>query len=87
MTECSRRRIYGAEPDPYATLPGHDYVQLLGGPLDGQLLNITGLTPEQRVVGVYLIAPHTTCVPGRRVVYVPAAGRADDVWVWQGQVP
>lgn len=55
MTEHPQRRIYGAEGDPYAIRPGHEYVQLFGGPLDGQLLNITGLTLEQRITGVHLI--------------------------------
>ncbi|MFD9142737.1 hypothetical protein ACFVY7_18330 [[Kitasatospora] papulosa] len=87
MTERTRRRIYGAEPDPYATLPGHEYVQLLVGPLDGQLLNITGLTPEQRDIGVHLIAPHSTYGGSGRSLYAPAERlRRDGAWVWRGDL-
>ncbi|AGJ52561.1 hypothetical protein ACN6LF_005471 [[Kitasatospora] papulosa] len=87
MTEHPQRRIYGAEGDPYAIRPGHEYVQLFGGPLDGQLLNITGLTLEQRITGVHLITPRSVYGPGGRASYAPASDHPDEHWVWEGDVP
>jgi hypothetical protein len=60
MTE-HRPRIYGSDhddPDPYTLTLGHDYVELVGGPLDGQLLDVTGLTDEECADGALLI-----CLP------------------------
>ncbi|MEV7907476.1 hypothetical protein [Streptomyces anulatus] len=34
------------------------YVELIGGPLDGQLLNVTSYTPEERADGALLISNH-----------------------------
>lgn len=41
-----QRRVYGADhddPDP-GPRPGHTYRELVGGPLDGLLLDVTGWT-------------------------------------------
>ncbi|WP_432104471.1 hypothetical protein [Streptomyces sp. bgisy091] len=52
MTEQTRPRIYGSgQGDACATLPDHEYVELAGGPLDGQLLDVTGLTTDERTAG------------------------------------
>ncbi|MFJ6438629.1 hypothetical protein [Streptomyces sp. NPDC091416] len=66
MTEHTRPRIYGTghdDPEAHAKRPGHDYVELTGGPLDGQLLDVIGLTANEGTAGAYLItpagAPHT----------------------------
>ncbi|WP_331728738.1 hypothetical protein [Streptomyces anulatus] len=76
MTEHTPRRIYGADhddSDPYATTPGHD-VELVGGPLDGQLLDVTALTPR------------SAYGPGGRADYEPRPGCATR-WDWSGDVP
>ncbi|MFJ8982562.1 hypothetical protein [Streptomyces sp. NPDC102282] len=90
MTEPTRPRVYGADhdgTDPCATHPGHEYVELTGGPLDGQLLDVTGLTADERTTGAYLITPHSTYGPGGRASYGPTFSRPDGPWVWEGDVP
>ncbi|MDX3186163.1 hypothetical protein AB0D56_32690 [Streptomyces sp. NPDC048209] len=90
MTEHTRPRIYGTDhdsPDPHTTLPGHEYVELSGGPLDGQLLDVTGLTDDERTAGAYLITPHSTYGPGGRASYGPTFTRPNGPWVWEGDAP
>ncbi|WP_331735262.1 hypothetical protein OG379_40440 (plasmid) [Streptomyces sp. NBC_01166] len=90
MTEHTRPRVYGADhdgTDPHATRPDHKYVPLDGGPLDGQLLDVTGLTADERTLGAYLITPHSAYGPGGRASYAPTFSRPDGPWVWEGDVP
>ncbi|MFH9681156.1 hypothetical protein [Streptomyces globisporus] len=50
--------IYGTDhddPGPRTPTPGHVYVDLVGGPLDGQLLDVTAYTPEERSSGGALL--------------------------------
>ncbi|MCY1649420.1 hypothetical protein ACN6LF_002203 [[Kitasatospora] papulosa] len=61
--------------DPHTTLPGHQYIELTGGPLDGQPFDATGLTPDERTTGAYLITPHSTYGPGGRASYGPTSTR------------
>ncbi|MYR09029.1 hypothetical protein GTY62_00045 [Streptomyces sp. SID724] len=89
MTEHTSPRIYGSDhddPDPYTTTHGHTYVELVGGPLDGQLLDVTALTADERTDGALLISDHGVHGPGGRSDYVP---RDDDLdrWRWNGDVP
>jgi hypothetical protein len=65
---------------------GHEYVQLLGGPLDGQLVDVTGWTPEQRQTGVAMISPNSLYGDiGGRSWYGPDPDRpVPDRWVWEG---
>ncbi|MFF1271008.1 hypothetical protein ACFVZE_34820 [Streptomyces anulatus] len=89
MTEHTPRRIYGADhddPDPYTTTPGHVYVELVGGPLDGQLLDVTALTTDERADGALLIAPRSAYGPGGRADYEPRPGNTGR-WDWSGDVP
>ncbi|WWM29141.1 hypothetical protein QBW33_35275 [Streptomyces sp. B21-104] len=82
--------MYGTDhdsPDARATRPGHDYVELTGGPLDGQLLDVTGLTDDERTQGAYLITPHSAHGPGGRTSYGPTFSRPHGPWVWEGDVP
>ncbi|MFF3787999.1 hypothetical protein [Streptomyces sp. NPDC001933] len=61
-------------------------MELVGGALDGQLLDVTGWTTEQRSGGALLIT---------EVGMYGAGGRADyeqrpddpDRWDWHGDVP
>lgn len=53
MDELLRRRLYGADhddPDP-GPQPGHAYRELVGGPLDGLLLDVTGWSDGQLAAG------------------------------------
>ncbi|MFJ3176612.1 hypothetical protein ACIPJK_38535 [Streptomyces roseus] len=82
----------GAEPsgrDP-GPKPGHVYGELVGGPLDGMLLDVTGWEPEEVVDGVVLMSEQGAFGPGRSD-YEPAdtdpgAGGVGR-FVWRGDVP
>ncbi|GAA3183676.1 hypothetical protein GCM10010451_36010 [Streptomyces virens] len=60
-----RHRVYGAGPDHPGPRPDRRYAELVGGPLDGLLLDITGWTPDEVDTGV---APATEV--GRTAVSV-----------------
>ena len=66
--------MYGAEPDePAGPEEGHAYRELVGGPLDGLLLDVTGWTPEQLLgedAAVALICEVGRYGPGGRAHYV-----------------
>ncbi|OKK16332.1 hypothetical protein AMK16_25540 [Streptomyces sp. CB00455] len=68
--------------------PGRAYVRLVGGPLDGQLLDVTNLPEQERVEGVLLVTDRGLFGPGGRALYSPAA--ADDregPFLWDGDTP
>src|SRR5690242_6920098 len=51
------QRVYGADhddPDP-GPRPGHAYVELVGGALDGLLLDVTGWTGQDLEAGAALV--------------------------------
>ncbi|MEW2515763.1 hypothetical protein [Streptomyces sp. NPDC046870] len=50
-----RGRVYGADPDHPGPLAGRSYVELVGGPLDGLLLDITGWTQDEIGTSVSLL--------------------------------
>ncbi|MFJ3883345.1 hypothetical protein ACIPW5_38595 [Streptomyces sp. NPDC090077] len=85
------RRVYGSEPDDPEPGPqsGHAYVELVGGPLDGMLLDITGWDTDEIVDGALLICQRGQYGPGRRSAYEPAEGHGGDLsrFVWRGDVP
>lgn len=60
------QRVYGSEHDDpvLGPQPGHEYRELTGGPLDGQLIEVTGWTEEEITTGAYLITPHSAYGPG-----------------------
>lgn len=82
------RRVYGSDhddPDP-GPEPGHRYAELVGGPLDGELFDITDWGREQIDEGVALITEVGSYGPGGRALYGPRPrdpGRGD----WQGDLP
>ncbi|MFK0132359.1 hypothetical protein ACIQRZ_18640 [Streptomyces rubiginosohelvolus] len=83
MTDL-RPWIYGTDhddPNPRTPTPGHLYVQLVGGPLDGQLLDVTGFTPDEQAEGELLISPHSAYGPGGRSDYIPDG---ESRWRWNG---
>ncbi|WP_327280918.1 hypothetical protein [Streptomyces sp. NBC_01205] len=84
------RRVYGADPDGSepGPRPGHDYVELVGGPLDGLLLDVTGWDPQEVVDGALLMSDHGQFGPGGRSEYEPDAGGGDGGrFMWRGNVP
>lgn len=71
MTGPQRRRVYGSgpdDPDPYEQ-PGHEYVELVGGALDGQLVDVTSWTPDERATGSMLITDDGMYRAGGRADY------------------
>ncbi|MFH8894750.1 hypothetical protein [Streptomyces sp. NPDC017949] len=78
-------RVYGWEPGESAgPTAGHEYVELVGGPLDGQLLDVTGWTPVDRAGGALLIADLGLYGPGGRADYAPDDDAAGGPFRWRG---
>lgn len=70
-----RGRVYGCDydnPNP-APLPHRTYAALIGGPLDGLLLDITGWRPEEAADGAAL-STELGQFPGGRALYDPRPG-------------
>uniref|UniRef100_UPI003F496593 hypothetical protein n=1 Tax=Streptomyces achromogenes TaxID=67255 RepID=UPI003F496593 len=69
------RRVYGADhDDPYpGPLPERTYAELVGGPLDGLLLDIRGWRAEEVDDGVALVTELSRW-PGGRALYDPRPG-------------
>ncbi|MFJ8945285.1 hypothetical protein ACIRG4_18975 [Streptomyces sp. NPDC102395] len=80
-----RGRVYGADHDDWGPRPDRAYAELVGGPLDGLLLDVT-----DRADG----APHEVALtteigrygPGGRALYArrPSDARRFD---WRGDAP
>lgn len=70
---------------------GPEFVTLLGGPLDGYRVPVTGWTPQQRATGVAHLTDRGQYGPGGRAMYGPAPEDPDpagtDRWVWEGDCP
>jgi hypothetical protein len=70
-----RGRVYGHhhdDPDP-GPLPHQTYAALIGGPLDGLLLDITGWRPDE-VDGGAALSTELGQWPGGRSLYDPHLG-------------
>lgn len=83
-----RRRVYGSDhddPDP-GPQPGHAYAGLVGGPLDGLLLDVTGWTDAQPAEGAVLITEIGRYGPGGRALYGPRTGDPQH-FDWDGDTP
>ncbi|MFB7461263.1 hypothetical protein [Streptomyces sp. NPDC056188] len=80
-------RVYGHNPsDPQqGPRPGREYVELHGGPLDGQLYDVTGMTPANQRDGALLITEQGAYGAGGRADY--ALGEQAGRWEWLGDVP
>ncbi|MFD8599180.1 hypothetical protein ACFV1L_29660 [Kitasatospora sp. NPDC059646] len=81
-----RGRVYGAEHNDPGPRPGHDYRELVGGPLDGLLLDVTGWEADMLECGAALITELGHYGGGGRAHYEP---RPDDPrrWDWAGDTP
>ncbi len=84
--EFMRGRVYGADHDDAAPRRGRVYVELVGGPLDGLLLDVTDRPDEEARAGVALPTEIGRHGPGGRSLYAPreADGRRFD---WRGDIP
>ncbi|MFJ8770237.1 hypothetical protein [Streptomyces clavifer] len=79
--------IYESEPDePSGVVPGHRYAELVGGPLDGQLIDVTDWSVQQLLDGAALIALLGTYGPGGRSHYEGRHGNPDRLH-WLGDTP
>ncbi|MEH0415992.1 hypothetical protein [Streptomyces sp. B21-083] len=83
-----RGRVYGADHDDpdRGPRPGQTYVELVGGPLDGLLLDITGWTQDEIGTGVSLQTELGSFGPGGRALYAPRPGYPAR-WDWVGDSP
>ncbi|MCZ9347722.1 hypothetical protein NGM37_59575 [Streptomyces sp. TRM76130] len=83
--EFMHGRVYGAEHGDPGPRAGRVYAQLVGGPLDGLLLDITGTSGTHVPESVALPTEIGRYGPGGRAVYAPrpSDGRRFD---WQGDV-
>ncbi|GAA2454180.1 hypothetical protein [Streptomyces glaucus] len=84
--EFMRGRVYGADHDDPGPRPGRVYAQLVGGPLDGLLLDITDRSEHELRDGVALRTEIGRYGPGGRAVYTPRAARGSR-FDWRGDVP
>ncbi|MFJ5234490.1 hypothetical protein ACIQBJ_31870 [Kitasatospora sp. NPDC088391] len=87
MAVLTGARVYGSEPgeDP-GPEPGHEYRELVGGPLDGRLVDVTGWAPDELECGAALITPLGHYGAGGRAHYEPRPG--DPLrWDWEGDTP
>uniref|UniRef100_A0AAU2VB38 Uncharacterized protein n=1 Tax=Streptomyces sp. NBC_00003 TaxID=2903608 RepID=A0AAU2VB38_9ACTN len=83
-----RGRVYGYDhegPDPGPRL-GKTYVELIGGPLDGLLLDITGWTPDEIDTGAALSTTLGQFGAGGCALYDPRPGDRGR-WDWSGDAP
>ncbi|MEU7426335.1 hypothetical protein [Streptomyces sp. NPDC040750] len=81
-----RRRVYGADHDHPGPRRDRGYAELVGGPLDGLLLDITGWTWDEVDAGVALATELGQFGAGGRAMYGPRPGdptRFD----WAGDAP
>src|SRR5690606_9226090 len=86
VIQNGRRVDVNYHDDPeQGPLPDREYVQLYGGPLDGQLHDVTGMTVADQRDGALLITEQGAHGPGGRADYAPGeqAGR----WRWTGRPP
>ncbi|MEV7177530.1 hypothetical protein [Kitasatospora sp. NPDC093679] len=83
-----RGRVYGADyddPDP-GPQPGHAYRELVAGPLDGLLLDVTGWSEAELAEGAALPTEIGSHGPGGRAQYAPRTGDPRH-WDWRGDTP
>ncbi|CAL9335996.1 hypothetical protein SUDANB2_00172 [Streptomyces sp. enrichment culture] len=84
--EIMRGRVYGADHDDAGPRPDRVYAELVGGPLDGLLLDVTGRPERELREGVALRTEIGAHGPGGRARY--ALRTADDRHLdWRGDSP
>lgn len=89
MDELMPRRVYGSDhddPDP-GPKPGRTYRELVGGPLDGLLVDVTGWSAQRLAEGALLITEIGAYGAGGRAEYMPRDDAGAPVWEWRGDTP
>ncbi|MFF1377572.1 hypothetical protein [Streptomyces sp. NPDC058308] len=81
-----RGRVYGQDHEHPGPRPGRRYVELVGGPLDGLLLDVTGWRQEQLDAGVALPTELGRFGAGGRATYDPRGGDPR-LFDWSGDIP
>ncbi|GGX80238.1 hypothetical protein GCM10010515_54910 [Streptomyces fructofermentans] len=84
--EFMRGRVYGADHENAAPRPGHVYAELVGGPLDGLLLDVTEWPEGPPGEDVALPTDIGRHGPGGRALYTPRAGE-ERCFDWSCDIP
>ncbi|MFD3761823.1 hypothetical protein [Streptomyces sp. NPDC058622] len=88
MSGMNVRRVYGSDGDKQCgPAPGKAFVDLVGGPLDGQLLDVTGWSGEQLTEGALLITDRGLYGAGGRALYSPIDADPTGPFLWLGDTP
>ncbi|MGW7673024.1 hypothetical protein ACWGJX_38915 [Streptomyces sp. NPDC054775] len=84
--EFMRGRVYGADHEDAGPRQGRTYIELVAGPLDGLLLDVTDWPAHDRLESVALRTEIGRYGLGGRALYAPrpAGGRWFD---WRGDIP
>ncbi|MEU6479305.1 hypothetical protein ABZ858_20915 [Streptomyces sp. NPDC047017] len=69
--DIMRGRVYGADHEDAGPRYGRRYAELVGGPLDGLLLDVTDRAGPEPGGGVVLLTEIGRYGPGGRTVYAP----------------
>ncbi|MEV5612738.1 hypothetical protein [Streptomyces sp. NPDC052225] len=86
--EFLQGRVYGADHDDAAPRPGRRYAELVGGPLDGLLLDVTDADGADGPREVALPTELGAFGAGGRALYGPVDGGAGrGRFVWRGDTP
>jgi hypothetical protein len=80
-----RGRVYGADHEDAAPRPDREYAELVGGPLDGLLLDITDRS-DHELREVALTTEIGRYGPGGHALY-ERRGTADRRFDWRGDAP
>ncbi|MEV7190088.1 hypothetical protein [Kitasatospora sp. NPDC093102] len=81
-----RGRVYGADHDDPGPQHGHEYRELVAGPLDGLLLDVTGWDADQLAGGAALATEIGSYGAGGRAHYEPRPADPRR-WEWRGDTP
>ncbi|MEF2529436.1 MULTISPECIES: hypothetical protein [Streptomyces] len=84
------KQVYGSGCGELAgPVPGRAYVELVGGPLDGQLLDVTGWSEAELSGGALLATDTGLWGPGGCSDYIPdpSAEGPCSRYVWNGDTP
>lgn len=68
-------------------MPEPQWMELVGGPLDGDRLDVSACAPEEITEGFALTAGPRATFPGGRSLYELQPGAADGRLHWAGDVP
>ncbi|CAM5714961.1 hypothetical protein SALBM135S_09772 [Streptomyces alboniger] len=81
-----RGRVYATDHGHPGPLPHRDYAELVGGPLDGLLLDLTDWTADELQSGAALTTELGQFGAGGRALYDPRPGEPNR-WDWSGDSP